>query len=98
MAYQSCPDHGGPINLCPYAHVDEEHVGPSRPMRPWRWDAVAFKAVQVSARDEQMTMLAALQTLAIQQAAQSRQNDWSQLYGRQRPRPTDGFFSTLFGF
>lgn len=47
---------------------DEESVGPARPMRPWRWDAVAFKAFQGNTEDERMTLLSVLQQHGLAQS------------------------------
>lgn len=109
MAYQSCPEHGGPINLCPYAHLPDpepvldpvESVSAAHPMRPWRWDAGTFKAFQGSTADEQAYTLSVLRQHGLAQAwadsSQAMQNDPDRFY-RMQPRPASGgFWSQLLG-
>jgi len=67
---------------------NEESVGPARPMRPWRWDAVAFKAVPPPPHVNRETIelqLKALDKLEIDLAGIYR--DYL------APKPACGFFA-----
>lgn len=49
-------------DLCtPHYNASVETVSPARPMRPWKWDAVGFKAFQGCTDEEELMLLSLLQ-------------------------------------
>lgn len=106
MAYQSCPEHGGPIKLCPYAHLPDpepvpepvESVSAAHPMRPWRWDAVTFKATQALPDDKYDRALIGLMMMHQNSFAQTRLVDPDGFYKQVaaiKPPKARGFFDEV---